>query len=92
MPSGGLSRAADNRSLADDLRTARKMELSEGGGRMGAMQPIHLVSARDISLSRFYLCRPTDMIQKYSSPLNKSPADSYKQTNPETQKLNVPAP
>lgn len=36
MPSGGLSRAIDNRLLADDPETLRRMELSEtsamGGG------------------------------------------------------------
>lgn len=71
MPSGGLSRAIDNRSLADDPETPRKMELSETGGRTGAFLRvcIHLVCGRDISLSGFYLQQHTDIIHKCVVPL-----------------------
>lgn len=35
MLSGGLSRAIDNRPLADDPETPRKMELSKTGREVG---------------------------------------------------------
>lgn len=38
MPSGGLSRAIDNRSLADDPE--RTMELSKAAGRRAAEHPV----------------------------------------------------
>lgn len=82
MPTGDPSRAIDNRSLADDPESTRKMRLSETGGRMGAVRwvYIHSVSGRDISLSGFYLNQLADIIQKCFVPflLNKSHIETHK--------------
>ncbi len=88
MLSGGLSWAIDNRSLADDPETPRRMELSKTGGRMEALPRvcIHLVCGRDISLSGFYFYQLTDMIHTWFVPslLNKSHTNTDTPTHTHT--------
>lgn len=69
MLSGNLTKAIDNRSLADEpppkKKTRRRMTLSKSRGRMGSLWwvCIHAVSGRDVSLSGFYLCQLTHWLQ-----------------------------
>lgn len=91
MPSGGLSRAIDNRSLADDPETPRRMELSKRGGRRGCAMNVYPFSVwQGYFLKWVYLYQLNAMFHKglVRSLLNES--DSNRKTD--AHKLNAAVP